>query len=124
MKKKPTKEELAQMEPRKRAAVLFYQRHRKRLLKNANDYYANHREAVLEKAKVRYANSRPDYFCIICRKVLPRTLSGHHLFCEKCGPLHRKRKQSKKAMDAINAAVAAAAAAEAAAKAAAKKKAK
>ncbi len=95
MKKKPTRAELAKMEPRKRAAVIFYQRHRTRLLKNANDYYAGHRDDVLAKAKVRYANKRPDYFCAICHVELPRTVSGHHLFCESCWPICRKRNTHK-----------------------------
>ena len=87
--------DLKSLDPRKRAAVLFYQKHKKRLLAYANAYYDNHKEEVLAKAKVRYAKKRRDYFCCVCGKQLPRTLSGHHLYCEVCGPKFKKRNQKK-----------------------------
>ncbi len=68
----------------KKAQQAFYRKNRKRLLAYANNYYAEHKEEVLQKAKVRYANKRKDYFCTECGKKLPREISGHHLYCDKC----------------------------------------
>lgn len=92
---KYTKAELKALSPRKRAQVKFYQRHKKRIIAYANAYYENHKEDVLAKAKERYAKKRRDYFCCVCGKKLPRVLSGHHLYCEKCGPKFRKRRSKK-----------------------------
>ena len=68
----------------KLAQQAFYRKNRKRLLAYANNYYAEHKEAVLLKAKERYAKKRKDYYCAECGKKLPRTVSGHHLYCTKC----------------------------------------
>lgn len=68
----------------KKAQQAFYRKNRKRLLAYANNYYAEHKEAVLVKAKERYAKKRKDYFCTECGKKLPREISGHHLYCDKC----------------------------------------
>ena len=80
-KKKRVKKTLAEI---KLAQQAFYRKNRKRLLAYANNYYAEHKEDVLAKAKIRYANKRKDYFCTECGKKLPREISGHHLYCEKC----------------------------------------
>jgi len=96
---KKTEENTQQLSARKRAQIAFYRKHRKRLLAYANNYYAEHKKEVLQKAKVRYAKKRKDYFCTVCGVKLPRTMSGHHLFCDKCGLTHRLRKTpSKKKM--------------------------
>ena len=68
----------------KLAQQAFYRKNRKRLLAYANNYYAEHKEEVLVKAKARYAKKRKDYFCAECGKKLPREMSGHHLYCDKC----------------------------------------
>ncbi len=90
-----TKKTLAEI---KQAQQAFYRKNRKRLLAYANNYYAEHKEEVLKKAKVRYAKKRKDYFCIECGKKLPREISGHHLFCDKCRKTKkiRVRKPAKK----------------------------
>lgn len=90
---------LEKLSARKRAQVEFYRKNRKRLLAYANNYYAEHKEAVLEKAKARYAKNRKDYYCTVCGEKLPRTMSGHHLFCEKCAATHRVRRRSAKNKD-------------------------
>jgi len=92
--KNKTENNTQPLSARRRAQVAFYRKHRKRLLAYANNYYAEHKEAVLEKAKARYAKKRKDYFCKVCGVQLPRTMSGHHTFCEKCGLTHRARKTS------------------------------
>lgn len=81
---------------RKRAQREFYREHRKRLLAYANNYYAEHKKEVLEKAKARYAKNRKDYYCTVCGEKLPRTMSGHHLFCDKCAVTHRVRRTAYK----------------------------
>lgn len=85
-----------QLSARKRAQLVFYKRHKKRLLAYANAYYAEHKEEVLQKAKIRYAKKRRAYYCCVCGKKLPAELSGHHLYCDKCRIAKKIRTAAKK----------------------------
>lgn len=91
----------------------YYQKNKEKMMKYYRSYYATHKEEILNKSKETYFNTKKKIAkCKMCGDKLPKELSGHYKYCEKClyskghGPdAHRMaaaRYCRKKALDKKN----------------------
>lgn len=51
----------------------------------SKEYYKQHREEILDKSRIKYFNTRKKTpKCRMCGKQLPKYLTAHTKYCEKC----------------------------------------